>query len=273
MASLSQLPRSATGRPAADVARQVMSAGGEILRRSFRGALEVDRKGRGNFVTDIDVRIEQMAHDLLRREYPSFGFVGEESGSVAGDEPYTWIIDPIDGTANFAGGIPHFATTIALLGGDGVPLLGCTYDPVREDLFLAALGAGATANGRPMRVGALAAIDEGVLGFDLPYPDQLVDRSLELMRVMLPVQRVRLLGSAALGLAYAAAGWFDLHYHLDLRPWDVAAGLLFVREAGGHVVDIDGQEATTASGSFVAGNRLILDEFLQRTAAIRAGSR
>ena len=235
--------------------------------------MEIDRKGRGNFVTDIDVRVEQMARELVRNEYPGFGFIGEESGSVVGDEPYTWIVDPIDGTANFVSGIPHFATTIALLDGDGTPLLGCTYDPVRDDLFLAERGEGATANGRMLRVGALAAIDEGVLGFDLPYPDHLVDRSLALMRVMLPVQRVRLLGSAALGLAYAAAGWFDLHYHLDLRPWDVAAGLLFVREAGGHVVDIQGREATTMSGSFVAGNRLILDEFLLRTAAIRSGSR
>ncbi len=235
--------------------------------------MAVERKGRGNYVTDVDLRVEREVIATLEREYPEFAIVGEETGGTTPtDGGYAWIIDPIDGTANFARGIPHFATTLALIGPEGAPVLGVTFDPVRGDLFAAVEGLGAQVNGEWMRAGELEAITDGVLGMDLPYGDDLVDASFRVVQALLPVQRVRILGSGALGMAYVAAGWFDLHFHLSLKPWDVAAGLLMVREAGGEVIDAGGQPATPDSGSFVSGNAALVREFVDRTARVVIGS-
>ena len=235
--------------------------------------MAVERKGRGNYVTDVDLRVETEAKAALEREYPDFGIVGEESGGAApGTGGYAWIIDPIDGTANFARGIPHFATTVALIGPEGAPVLGATFDPVRGDSFTAAEGQGAHVNGERLHASELRTISEGVLGMDLPYGDDLVDASFGVVQALLPVQRVRILGSGALGMAYTAAGWLDLHVHLSLAPWDVAAGLLMVREAGAEVIDAHGRAATPDSGSFVSGNAVLLQEFLDRTASLNLRS-
>jgi myo-inositol-1(or 4)-monophosphatase len=261
MATRDDAPRSLSGRPAAEIAEQAVREAGETLQNAFRGSFSVDRKGRGNFVTEVDVRIEDAVVSLLQREFPDVGVVGEESGDTHGASRYSWVVDPIDGTANFANGIPHFSTTVALLGPDGDPVLGCTYDPIRDDLFTASVGDGAFVNGERMMPGTLSTISDGVLGMDLPYGDDLIDTSFNMIRTMLPVQRVRILGSGALGLAYVATGWFDLHFHLALKPWDVAAGLIMVREAGAEVRDAHGLRATPESGSFVSGNETLLSEF------------
>ena len=247
-----------------------MQRAGATVLGAFRGSVAVERKGRGDFVTDADRRVEAEAISALQREYPDFGVVGEESGGGPGLAAggYVWIIDPIDGTANFARGIPHFATTVALLGPDGAPVVGATFDPVGGDFFSTAAGGGAFVNGGRIRAGRLETLSEGVLGMDLPYGDALVEASFRMVEALLPVQRVRVLGSGALGMAYTAAGWLDLHVHLSLRPWDVAAGLLLVREAGGEVLDARGQAAGPESGSFVSGNAALLREFLERTAGL-----
>lgn len=262
----SHIPRSSSGRSAAEVVEQAVREAGETLRDAFRGAVEVERKGRGNYVTDVDVRIEEAVVELLRREFPDFGVIGEESGTTTGTSGFSWLVDPIDGTANFSRGIPHFATTAALQGPGGEPVLGCTYDPIRDDFFTASVGGGAFVNGKPMKPGSLETISEGVLGLDLPYEENLVEVSFDMIKALLPVQRVRVLGSGALGMAYAAAGWFDLHIHLSLKPWDVGAGLVMVREAGADVVDVRGRVATPDSRSFVSGNLALLSEFAFRAA-------
>ncbi len=264
----SDFPRSSSGRSAAEVIEQAVREAGESLRDAFRGSVEVERKGRGNYVTDVDVRVEEAVVGLLRREFPDFAVVGEESGTTTGASGFSWVVDPIDGTANFSRGIPHFATTAALLGPGGEPVLGCTYDPIRDELFIASVGGGAFVNGRSMRPGSLDTISEGVLGLDLPYEEDLVEVSFDMIKALLPVQRVRVLGSGALGMAYAAAGWFDLHIHLSLKPWDVGAGLVMVREAGAEVVDVRGWVATPESGSFISGNRALLSEFAARAAGL-----
>ena len=264
------IPDSSSGRSALEVAERTVREAGDTLRDAFRGSFSVDKKGRGNYVTDVDRRIEDAVVSTLRREYPDVGVLGEESGGTDVTSPYSWIVDPIDGTANFVRGIPQCATTLALLGPDGEPVLGCTYDPVHDDYFVASIGGGAFVNGKRMRPGALDAISDGMLGIDLPYGDDLVETSFDVLRELLPVQRVRMLGSGALGFAYLAAGWLDLYVHLSLKPWDVAAGLLMVREAGLETIDAHGRRATPDSGSFVSGNDPLLREFLARTARLTA---
>jgi myo-inositol-1(or 4)-monophosphatase len=262
-----ELPVSVSGRSAEDVARHAVLEAGEMARKAFRSALTVtSKKGRGNVVTSADVEIERHLRATLGGEFPSFGFLGEESGAAQGTSPYTWVVDPIDGTANFAGGIPHFAVTLALLR-DGAPVLGYTYDPMADDLFSAVEGGDVQINGKPGAAGAKTDFEELMLGYDFPYGDPLVEKSMEIAKSLLPLHRVRVQGSAALGLAYVSVGWLDLYYHLSLKPWDVAAGLLLIQESsGGICVDFAGAPATPWSTTFVAGNEALVREFLEREA-------
>lgn len=263
-----ELPRSATNRTTEEVAVAAVREAGATLRNAFRSeGVDVSLKGRADVVTDVDVAVERETREVLLREFPGFGFLGEESGAVKGSEPYTWIVDPIDGTANFAKGIPHFATTLAFLK-DGVPILGVTYDPIRDDLFLATAGGGMTVNGQPAKASGETEMAQATVGFDIASDEALAERAFDIVRSLLPVHRARVLGSGALGLAYVAVGWFDLYFHLELKPWDVAAGLLFVQESEGDglvCVDAVGKSATLESGSFVAGGRVLVDQLLSRT--------
>ena len=211
-------------------------------------------------MTDVDVSIEREVRALLAREFPFAGFLGEETGGSGGDSEFTWTVDPIDGTANFVRGIPHFATTIALLR-DGAPVLGITYDAIRQDTFYAVAGRGLTLNGVPMKPAYATSIEEANLGFDIGPEEDLNVRAFDIIRSLLPMYRARLLGSGALGFAYAAAGIIDLYFHLALKPWDVAAGLLFIQETGADAVsiDFDGEPATPWSGSYLVGARNLLE--------------
>ena len=260
-ASPNGLPRAASGRTAEAVALEAARHAGRIHLRHFRGdSVGAREKRRADVVTDVDIAIERDLRALLRREFPSAGFLGEETGESTGDTEYVWTVDPIEGTANFARGIPHFAVTIALLRG-GAPVLGITHDAVRDDTFQAAVGRGLTLNGLPMRPSYSTRIEEATIGFDIGPEEALNVRAFEIVRALLPMHRARLLGSGALGLAYAAAGLVDVYYHLALKPWDVAAGLLFIQETGADAaaVDFDGAPATPWSGSYLAGARVLLE--------------
>lgn len=264
------VPLARSGRPAEEVAREVVHRAGTTIRAAFRSSvLRVESKGRGNLVTNVDLQVEREARDALRGEFPTFGLLAEESAEERGESPFTWILDPLDGTRNFATGVPFFSVTLALTCGDAV-LLALTHDPLRGDLFRAAPGQPMTVNGERRQVTRNTAIAQGNVGFDLPYKDALVHRSFEVVQALWPVQTVRILGSAALGLAYAAAGWVDLYFHLSLQPWDTAAGLLLVREAGGVVTDARGVPATPFGGSFVASSAGLVGEFLERTADLHS---
>ena len=167
-------------------------------------------------------------------EYPDFGILSEESAPVSGASPYTWVVDPIDGTRNFAEGIPHFCVVVAIADGDQV-VCGVTYDPVRDEMFSRPKGVhGASLNGQPITVSDRDDIDEAVLGFDLGYNFDQAKLLLELAAGVWPrVQGYRLMGSSALSLAYAACGRIDLYFHHSLSAWDIASGVLLAREAGG----------------------------------------
>ena len=255
------LPLAASGRTAEEVIREAAQYAGRIHLQYFRGDnVGAREKGRADVVTDVDIAIERDLRDLLTREFPDTGFLGEETGESPGASDFTWTVDPIDGTANFVRGIPHFATTIALLH-KGAPVLGITYDAIRDDTFFAQSGKGFTLNGAPITPNYSEAIENATLGFDIGPEQDLNVRAFSIIQALLPMHRVRLLGSGALGFAYAASGLVDVYFHLALKPWDVAAGLLFIQEASPDAtcIDFNGAPATPNSVSYLAGASHLLE--------------
>ncbi len=260
-----QLPESRSGRSAMDVALDAARIAGRILQERFRTSKQISFKGPTDIVTDVDLAAERAVLSLLREEYPDFGILAEESKPVESDSPYTWVVDPLDGTRNYANGIPHFCTVVALARGDE-PVLGVTYDPVREEMFTTEEGQGAFLDGEPLSVSEGRELGMALLCCDLGYVDEKAGVALDLIRSLWPgLLSLRLMGSAALGVAYAAAGRVDLYFHHSLSPWDIAAGLVQVREAGGIIVDRRGRPAHLRTPSIIAANPELVDRFLQAT--------
>ena len=262
---MTEIPQSSSGKSARQIARDAALRAGEILVQRFRTAISVSYKGRGNIVTDVDTEVEEEMLGILRREYPAMGLLGEESSGVHAGEGYVWIVDPLDGTRNYASGIPFFSTVVGLAL-DGEVLVGVNYDPVREDLFEAARGGGAFLNGERVTVSERPELAESIIGTDLSYNNKGAANGLEVVREIWPgMQTARIMGSAALGLSYAAAGRTDLYFHHQLEPWDQVAGLLLVEEAGGVVTDRMGRRAGLYSDGIVASSRTLHSEFMRRT--------
>ena len=259
------IPASASGKNALEVGLAAARAAGDVIRSRFNTVKDVNFKGRANVVTDVDLLAEGRALDLIRAEYPDFSIISEESDPIDTGSPYTWILDPLDGSRNYASGIPHVAVVVALsLRGEVV--LGVTYDPMREEVFTAEKGKGAYLSGRPISVSPRREMPECILGFDMGYVDEKAVMALELVKSLWPgMQSIRVMGSGALGLAYAACGRLDLYFHHQLAPWDIASGLLLVSEAGGRVVDKHGDPATLESVSVIGSSNLLLDQFLSST--------
>ena len=259
-----ELPISAIGRSAEDVARLCAQEAGRIIMAHFGRHEQMVAKGRGNFVTEADLAAEHAVLGLLRREYPQHAILSEETEDESiKTEGWLWVVDPLDGTHNFSQGIPYFAFNIALCW-EGAPVLGLTYAPATGEEFLARKGGGLTLNGEQARVSSTPSLKQSLLGIDLGYDDQRAARLISLLAELWPgMQSVRVMGSAAMGLAYAACGRFDLFVHHFLYPWDVAAGILLVREAGGVIVDRDGGAVSIHSQGVVAGAPGVVAEFLR----------
>lgn len=259
------LPVPASAGTALDIALATAREAGALVRGRFYSAKEVSYKGPSNLVTDVDLLAERYIRDALRREFPDIGVLGEELGSTGADDGLRWIVDPVDGTRNYAANVPHFAVSIALADGPQV-LLGVTYDPMRDEAFHAVMGEGAFLNGSRITVSQRSLVAEGILGFDIGGMDLRALYAFKLVQALWPgMQSVRIMGSAALGLAYAAAARVDIYFHHTLAPWDVAAGLLLVNEAGGQVIDRHGGPASLASTGLVASSPRLLEEFLRIT--------
>jgi len=260
-----QLPESTTGRAVLEVATHAASEAGRILNDRYQGEKRISYKpGRSNIVTDVDLLSEERIKALLRDEYPDFGTIAEESDEVVGDSSYSWIIDPLDGTRNYAHGVPHFCVSIALAR-DGDVVLGVIHDPVRGETFSVEKGQGAFLNGSSIAVSRRTSLQASLVGFDMGYSVERGREMLEVANALWPgVEAVRVMGSAALGLAYAACGRLDIYINLSLSAWDLAAGMLLVHEAGGLVTDPDGQPSTTGSTSIIAANQAIHAEFMGR---------
>jgi myo-inositol-1(or 4)-monophosphatase len=218
--------------------------------------LQVSKKAPADFVSAADLRAEQTLFEALAKARPGYGFHGEERGLVEGtDKTLTWIVDPLDGTTNFLHAIPHFAINIALER-EGVVVAAVTYNPATNELFWAEKGKGCYVNDKRLRVAGRKHLDESVLATGIPFlgHGQHGRFLKELHQVSQRVAGVRRFGSAALDLAWVAAGRFDGFWEEDLQLWDIAAGIVLVREAGGYVTDYRGGEAGVANGQILAGN-------------------
>jgi len=221
--------------------------------------LQVSVKGPGDYVSQADRKAEEIIHAELSRARPGYAFLMEERGSVAGeDDQHRWIVDPLDGTTNFLHGIPVFAISIALER-QGQIVAGVVYNPAMDELYTAERGGGAYLNDRRLRVAARSRLSDAVIGCGLPHLGRGHHGNflIELRNVMSEVSGVRRMGSASLDLAYVAAGRFDGFWERGLSPWDIAAGILLIREAGGFVSDMKGGQAMLEDGSIIAGNEPI----------------
>jgi myo-inositol-1(or 4)-monophosphatase len=240
---------------------------GRTLKRDFGEVehLQVALKGPANFVTAADQRAEEILHDELTRARPGYGFVGEEGGRREGaDKTHMWIVDPLDGTSNFLHGIPQFAVSIALER-EGTIVAGLIYNPANDELFTGERGKGAFLNDQRLRVAARQRLNDAVIACGLPHHgkgDLALFRS-EFAAVQDKVAGLRRFGAATLDLAWVAAGRLDGYWERNISPWDMAAGLLLVREAGGYVTDIDGGEDMLAKGHVLAGNETMHRELLR----------
>ena len=243
-------------KPALNIAISAARAAGQILLRNAARSsdLKVQQKGINDFVTEVDVRAEQEIIAVIHKAYPSHAIVAEESGLQEGDD-CEWIIDPLDGTTNFLHGIPQYAVSIAMRENNKLQL-GVVYDPFKEELFCASRGEGATLNNRRIRVSTQKDLQGSLIGTGLPYRvDQELDTYLATLRALLThTSGIRRAGSAALDLAYVAAGRFDGFWEFGLNIWDIAAGVLLIQEAGGLVSDLDGGHDYLQTGNIVAAN-------------------
>ena len=260
-----EIPLSKSGRSALEVSTEAACKAGEIIRDRFLTDKEIRFKGRADIVTDVDLAAERIILDLVQSEYPQFSILSEESNPIETGSPFTWVVDPIDGTRNFAEGIPHFCVVVALARGSDM-VVGVTYDPIKEETFTAEIGQGALLNGEPISVSTRDEIPNCLLGFDLGYVDDKAATALDMIRSLWPgFQTMRLMGSSALGMAYAAAGRVDLYFHHSLSPWDSASGLLLAREAGGNVVDRQGKDANLFTPSVIVSSNHLINRFLAAT--------
>ncbi len=263
--STGALPVTSDGRSAMDVALQATRTAGEIIRNGWDSDKQITFKGRADIVTDIDVAAEKAILEILTGAFPDFGILAEESQPVAGASPYRWVVDPLDGTRNYAHSIPHFCTIVALSEGDDI-IAGVIYDPVREETFTASRGQGAFLNGTPISVSETTELSRCLLSCDLGYVDEKAGLALDMLRSLWPgMYSVRLMGSAGLGVAYAASGRVDLFFHHSLSPWDIAAGLILAEEAGGRIVDRQGNEAGLFTPSVICSSPTLIDGFLAAT--------
>jgi len=244
--------------------RAARSAGNVIIRNLGKlDTLAIHTKDRNDFVTEVDRQAEQEIIYILRKAFPGHGILAEESGFQEGDE-YQWIIDPLDGTTNFLHGFPQFAVSIAMRH-KGRLEHGVVYDPLRQEIFSASRGAGATLNDQRLRVTNRKTLEGSLLGTGFPFKSQQhLEVYLEMFRALFPqTAGIRRAGSAALDLAYVAAGRLDGFWEIGLSIWDMAAGVLLIQEAGGLSSDFSGGHDHLESGNIVAGNPKLFAEILK----------
>jgi myo-inositol-1(or 4)-monophosphatase len=238
--------------------------GATVLRRHVKGGFRIDHKNPVNLVTDADRRSEQAIIDVIHKDFPGHQILAEERGlKTPTESSYRWIIDPLDGTTNFAHGFPAYCVSIGVEQ-DGRLLIGVVLDPTRDELFVAEVGHGATLNGTPIGVSQAAKLDEALLvtGFAYDIRESSQNNLDHFSRVALRAQGLRRTGSAALDLSYVAAGRFDGFWELKLHPWDTAAGVLIVREAGGRVTDFEDRPFSVYGKALLATNGVIHQELL-----------
>lgn len=257
-------------RPAVNVAVRAARAAGTIIVRHMNrlDSLDVVEKQRNDFVSEVDRLAEAEIIRELRRAYPDHAMLAEESGAI-GKSRYTWVVDPLDGTRNYLRGFPHFCVSIGLMDGKDLAV-GVIYDPLRDELFTASKGDGAFLNDRRLRVGKRESCSNALLATGFPYRQRRhLQAQMAMTTALLTIgdaEDIRRTGSAALDLAYVAAGRFDGYFELGLYPWDMAAGCLLVREAGGRYCDLVGRDGLPETGNLVAGNIKVVGSLIKTIA-------
>ncbi|ABX77976.1 inositol monophosphatase [Coxiella burnetii] len=226
--------------------------------------LDINEKTRNDFVTQVDRLSEDEIINTIHKAYPDHTILAEETGLQKYKNDYTWIIDPLDGTANFIHGFPQFAISIALKY-RGTLEIGLVYDPLRQELFTATRGSGAQLNNRKIRVSSCQKLSHALIGTGFPFKaKELFPAYLKIFEAVFPqTSGVRRAGAAALDLAYVAAGRLDGFWEMSLRPWDMAAGILLITEAGGIVSDFQGEKNYMENGNVIAGNPRIHKALLE----------
>jgi myo-inositol-1(or 4)-monophosphatase len=240
-------------------------AGSLITRASFDvDKLTVRAKRQNDFVSEVDHAAEDAIISILREAYPDHGILAEESGTRDADAEYVWVIDPLDGTTNFLHGFPQYCVSIGLLH-KGKPAQAVVYDPNRNELFTATKGVGAYLNDRRIRVSATDKLENSLMGTGFPFREvgHLDDYLRMFKNVTMATSGIRRPGAAALDLAWVACGRIDGFWEIGLSPWDMAAGALLVREAGGLIGDLEGNEGFMESGRVVATNSKLFSALLQ----------
>ena len=258
------LPPPSTREALKRTALEAAQAAGAILLEHARRGVRIEHKDTVNLVTDADRRAEQVIVDRISKDHPAHQILAEEGGMQAGhDSPFKWVIDPLDGTTNFAHGFPAYCVSIGLEY-QGRPLLGVVLDPTRDELFVAEAGAGAFLNGVPLQVSSTPLLNGALLvtGFAYDIRESEKNNLDHFARFALRAQGIRRTGTAALDLCYVAAGRFDGFWELKLHPWDTAAGALMVVEAGGKVTDFNGGAFSIYGQEIVASNGRMHDEMV-----------
>ncbi len=250
------------------VAKGAAQIGGRILVEKF-GTLQQDQiafKDKGDYVTELDHRSEKAIIQHIREHYPHHSIYAEESGKAEGEKDYQWIIDPLDGTANYVQGIPLFSISIAFVEA-GVIQLGVVYDPMREEMFWAEKGKGAFLNGKRIAVSTKKEMEYAMLGTGFPWRfKSCLDPYLESFKALFFLTTgIRRMGSAALDLAYTACGRFEGFWEMKLKPYDIAAGVLLVQEAGGIVSDVLGNSDYMVTGNIVGASALMHEQIVRVT--------
>jgi myo-inositol-1(or 4)-monophosphatase len=251
---------------------EIAREAGALLSKYFERRVTYELKGEHDLVTEADRASEQLVVDRLRSHFPSHSIVAEEGGGHTGSSEFCWYVDPLDGTTNFAHGYPVFCVSIALVRHDGQLEVGVLYDPTRDEMFSAERGQGATLNGKRLQVSKTKALAESLLGTGFPSHKRHKNPNIHFYhQLTLRSHGVRRAGSAALDLANVASGRYDGFWEFNLNPWDTAAGVLIVQEAGGMVTRFDGTPFRLDSREVLASNALIHQELLQNFTEMFAG--
>lgn len=252
--------------PMLNMAVRAARAAGDIIVRNMDrlDRLKIVSKKNNDFVTEVDHKAEQAIIEILSQAFPDHGFLAEESGLKDKQSEYQWIIDPLDGTTNFLHGVPQFAVSIALKHKNRLEVA-VIYDPISQELFTAARGEGAQLNNKRIRVTTHKGLAGSLLCTGFPYHDQsYLDTYLDTMKALMgPAAGIRRPGSAALDLAWLAAGRYDGFWEFNLNAWDIAAGILIVREAGGLITDLHGKEDYLQSGDIIAAAPKVFPEMFK----------
>ena len=247
-----------------DFAVSMAQEAGRLLRDRLGSRIDITHKGAINIVTDVDLASEQLIRDRIATHYPRHEVLAEEGGLAESPSDYRWVIDPLDGTTNYAHGLPIFCVSIALEY-QGETVLGVVYDPMREELFTAERQGGAALNNRPIRVSSTADLIQSLVSTGFPYDikTSTLTNLDHWANFAMNAQALRRIGSAALDLCYVACGRFDGFWELSLSPWDMAAGALIVVEAGGRVTDFQGNHFSNYTPEVVASNGPIHGRMLE----------